>query len=86
MQSSRLVAPSDHHNTTGQVDPIFHGNGPVEISITGFPTTVDARVVNTTKVLPAEFPFNVDYQSGNSTGISESSDLVAGHACKNGIC
>lgn len=55
-------------NTTGLVDPNDHGNGPVDISLSDFPSQLDDRVVQTAKTT-AEFPFNIDFQSGNSVGV-----------------
>ncbi|KIJ36602.1 GMC oxidoreductase, partial [Sphaerobolus stellatus SS14] len=71
LKSSRLVAPADNHNTNGQVNPAVHGNGPVQVSVPGFPTDIDARVINSSRELASQFPFNIDVQSGNTVGISE---------------
>ncbi|KIJ36597.1 GMC oxidoreductase [Sphaerobolus stellatus SS14] len=70
LKSSRLVPPADHHNTNGQVNPAVHGNGPVELSVPGFPTDIDARVINSSRELSSQFPFNLDVQSGNTIGIN----------------
>ena len=55
-------------NTTGLVDPQDHGNGPIDVSLSDFPSQLDDRVVQTAKTT-AEFPFNIDFQSGNSVGV-----------------
>jgi choline dehydrogenase-like flavoprotein len=48
-----------------------HGfNGINSVSLYGFPEPIDGRVIETTKQL-AEFPFNVDYNSGYHLGIGE---------------
>ncbi|EKM52230.1 uncharacterized protein PHACADRAFT_100299 [Phanerochaete carnosa HHB-10118-sp] len=70
LKSSRLVPPADHHNTTGQVEPSAHGFGPVEVSVSGFPTEIDGRVVNTSKIPGSEFPFNADLNFGDYLGVS----------------
>ncbi|KAK7005885.1 mitochondrial choline dehydrogenase [Favolaschia claudopus] len=69
-RNERFVPPQDHHNTTGQFDPAVHGfDGINTVSLAGFPSPVDSRVINTTKELPAEFPFNLDMSSGFQLGI-----------------
>ena len=70
-QSSRLVPPQDGHNTTGQVIPQLHGFGPVEISLPDFPSVIDGRILDTVRASGAEFPFNEDFQSGNSVGVGQ---------------
>ncbi|KAI9432750.1 aryl-alcohol-oxidase from pleurotus Eryingii [Lactarius indigo] len=74
----KLTPPADHHNTTGQIDPSIHGkSGPVGISLQGFPTLLDDRVVQTTSLLSSEFPSNYDLNSGNPIGIGWSQFSVA---------
>ncbi|KAH9054134.1 aryl-alcohol-oxidase from pleurotus Eryingii [Lactarius vividus] len=74
----KLTPPADHHNTTGKIDPSIHGkSGPVGISLQGFPTLLDDRVMQTTSVLSSEFPFNHDMNSGNPIGIGWSQFSVA---------
>ncbi|RPD62463.1 alcohol oxidase [Lentinus tigrinus ALCF2SS1-7] len=68
-QLDRMTLPADRHNTTGEFDPSIHYNGTVPISVAGFPLTTDPRVINTTTQLPDQFPFNLDYNSGNTIGI-----------------
>lgn len=76
-----MVPPTDHHDTTGDIDPLLHGtSGPIEISIPGTPNTVDERFTNgTTSQFPDEFPFNPDMNSGLPLGIGETScfDLLS---------
>ena len=67
-QSSRIVPPADGHNTTSQFIPADHGDGPIEISLPNFPNIINNPVIATAKA-STEFSFNVDLQSGNSTGI-----------------
>ncbi|OSD00960.1 GMC oxidoreductase [Trametes coccinea BRFM310] len=78
LKSSRLVPPVDHHSTKGLVDPAVHGFGPVEVSLPGLPTELDGRVVNTSKALGAEFPFNIDIQSGDSVGVGIAQSTIGG--------
>jgi hypothetical protein len=68
-QSEKLVAPADHHNTSGQFTPSVHGyHGAVDVSLPGFPTPLDKRVIASTQE-SAEFPFNQDMNSGDVLGI-----------------
>ncbi|KAI0754898.1 alcohol oxidase [Daedaleopsis nitida] len=66
----RMTEPADHHDTTGQFDPALHYDGPVSISVAGFPLPINPGVITTTEQLPEDFPFNLDYNSGNPIGIS----------------
>ncbi|KAK0217032.1 aryl-alcohol-oxidase from pleurotus Eryingii [Armillaria fumosa] len=69
-KNERFVAPADHHNTSGQFDPAVHGfDGINFVSLPGYPRSIDGRVIQVTKELPCEFPFNLDYNSGYQLGI-----------------
>ncbi len=51
---------------------MVHGfDGVVSVSVAEYPGTIDGRVIQATKELPDEFPFNLDYNSGNHLGIGE---------------
>jgi len=68
-QNEKLVAPADYHNTSGQFTPSVHGyHGAVDVSLPGFPTPLDKRVIASTQET-AEFPFNQDMNSGDVLGI-----------------
>ncbi|KAF8199858.1 aryl-alcohol oxidase-like protein [Mycena galopus ATCC 62051] len=68
-KNERFTPPSDHHNTTGQFNPAVHGyNGINTVSLQGFPTPIDSRIIETTTEL-AEFPYNIDMNSGYQLGI-----------------
>ncbi|PIL22610.1 hypothetical protein GSI_15300 [Ganoderma sinense ZZ0214-1] len=68
LKVDRMTAPVDHHNTSGQFDPTLHDDGLVPISVEGFPLGTDSRVIETTQDLPDQFPFNLDYNSGDTIG------------------
>ncbi len=71
-QNERFVAPADHHNTSGEFDPAVHGfDGINYVSLPGYPRGTDGRVIQVTKELPHEFPFNLDYNSGYELGIGK---------------
>lgn len=77
-KSESLVPPSDHHNTTGQVDPLVHGtSGPVQISLAGYSTGIDQRVIETSHELQHEFPYNIDYNAGYPLGLGWSVGAVS---------
>ena len=66
------MEPADHHNTTGQFDPAVHSfNGTNFVSLAGFPSPIDSKVIGTTQEQDSEFKFNLDYNSGNQLGIGE---------------
>ncbi|KAJ7878671.1 aryl-alcohol oxidase precursor [Mycena leptocephala] len=68
-KNERFSSPSDHHNTTGQFNPDVHGfHGINSVSLAGFPSPVDSRVIETTTEF-GEYPFNLDMNSGYQLGI-----------------
>ncbi|KAF7362800.1 Choline dehydrogenase, mitochondrial [Mycena venus] len=68
-KSERVVLPADHHNTTGQFNPAVHGfDGINAVSLAGFPSPIDSRVIETTTQLEG-YPFNLDMNSGFPIGI-----------------
>ncbi len=72
VQNERFVASADHHNTTGQYDPAVHGfEGITSVSLAEYPSVLDGRMIQATKELSDEFPFNMDYNSGYHLGIGE---------------
>ena len=71
-QTSTLVAPSDGRNITGQAERAAHGNGPVEVSVSGFLTDIDPLVEATSRELGGRFKFNTDYNSGDFVGTCKS--------------
>ncbi|KAF8148671.1 aryl-alcohol oxidase-like protein [Crassisporium funariophilum] len=70
LKTSRIVPPADGRSTAGQIIPSAHGNGPVQVSLPGFPTELDNRVINASKQLGGRFPFTVDLNAGNTVGFS----------------
>lgn len=74
-KNERWTPPNDGHNTTGQFTPSVHGfSGINAVSLAGFPTPIDGRVINATHELGGEFSFNQDMNSGNPLGVGASSD------------
>ncbi|KAH9945030.1 aryl-alcohol oxidase-like protein [Epithele typhae] len=69
IKSETLSPPVDGHDTRSQVNATLHGfHGPVLTSLPGNSTILDGRVIMTTSEL-AEFPFNLDMNSGNPLGL-----------------
>jgi hypothetical protein len=71
----------------GELNPAIHGTtGPISVSLNGFAwPDFEGRVIQTTKELPEEFPFNLDMNSGQPIGVGECraslrSKLDLGHA------
>ncbi|KAF8178724.1 hypothetical protein BJ912DRAFT_1063051 [Pholiota molesta] len=60
-----FTAPVDGHDTTGQYIPSLHyTSGVTKISLPGFNSSIDTRVMQTTGQL-AEFPYNEDMSGGS---------------------
>ncbi|KAF8990433.1 hypothetical protein BDQ17DRAFT_1433782 [Cyathus striatus] len=54
----------------GQFDPTLHSFTGINcVSLAGFSHVTDPRVIEATKQLSSEFPFNLDMNSGNHIGI-----------------
>ncbi|KAJ7704422.1 aryl-alcohol-oxidase from pleurotus Eryingii [Mycena rosella] len=67
--NERFSPPVDHHNATDQFNPAVHGFSGIDaVSLAGFPTSIDSRVIETTTE-SKEFPFNLDMNSGYQLGI-----------------
>ncbi|KAL0568097.1 hypothetical protein V5O48_013897 [Marasmius crinis-equi] len=70
LKAENFTAPADHHNTSGEFDPRFHGhNGPLLITLPGFPSDVDPRILGITESDPSHFPYNLDMNDGDPLGI-----------------
>jgi choline dehydrogenase-like flavoprotein len=64
-QHEDFTAPVDGHDTTGQYIPSLHyTTGVTKISLPGFNSSIDTRVMQTTGQL-AEFPYNEDMSGGS---------------------
>ncbi|KAG2107386.1 aryl-alcohol oxidase-like protein [Suillus discolor] len=77
-KSEHLVPPTDNRSVVGEVDPSVHGKkGPVQVSLGGFVSGVDRRVIDTTRELDCEFPYNVDMNSGYTLGLGWTQNSVS---------
>ncbi|RPD55482.1 alcohol oxidase [Lentinus tigrinus ALCF2SS1-7] len=69
LKAERFVPPTDGHDVTGQINLKIHGtNGPVNLTVANAVLPTDSHVIATTQEL-AEFPFNVDSNSGDPLGV-----------------
>ncbi|KAF8212611.1 alcohol oxidase [Mycena galopus ATCC 62051] len=79
-KNEKWVAPADNHKTAGQYNPADHSTtGVNSVSLSGFPTPIDSRVIQTTSQLSG-FPFNLDMNSGNPLGIGWGQATIANGA------
>ncbi|KAK7452787.1 hypothetical protein VKT23_012190, partial [Stygiomarasmius scandens] len=76
LKTSHISPPTDHHNTTGELDPSAYGSGPVGVSLPGFPTELDGRVLNTSKSLGGRFEFTEELNSGKLIGFSYAQSTI----------
>jgi len=68
-RAERMVPPADGRDTTGEWDPSIHGKeGIVGLTLPGYKTALDQRVLALMKEKPKEFPFVLDQNSGRPLG------------------
>ncbi|KAJ6460927.1 alcohol oxidase [Mycena sanguinolenta] len=78
-KNERWTEPADHHDTQGQFNPLVHSTtGKMGVSLPGFSWPAGNRVLQTTKELPGDFPFNLDYNSGNLLGVGWLQESIGG--------
>lgn len=78
-KNERWTTPADLHNTTGEFNPSVHGyDGINYVSLAGYVTSFDYRVMKATTELPDEFPFNLDMNSGYQLGIGWAPFTIGG--------
>ncbi|KAG6899171.1 hypothetical protein C0993_012714 [Termitomyces sp. T159_Od127] len=69
-KNERFTAPVDHHDVRDQVDLAIHSTtGINSVSVSGFPTAIDGRIINATSELKGDFNFTLDFNSGNGVGL-----------------
>ncbi|KAJ6509666.1 aryl-alcohol oxidase-like protein [Mycena vulgaris] len=80
IKSEKWTTPTDQHNTQGQFNPAVHGkNGPISVSLNGFSwSEFEHRVIQTTKEMSDDFPFNLDMNSGQSLGVGWMQSTIGG--------
>ncbi|KAJ7709390.1 aryl-alcohol oxidase [Mycena olivaceomarginata] len=80
LKNEKWTPPANDHNTDGQFDPAVHGtHGPISVSLNGFSwSELEDHVIQTTKELPGDFPFNSDMNSGQPLGIGWMQSTIGG--------
>ncbi|KAF9062152.1 aryl-alcohol oxidase-like protein [Rhodocollybia butyracea] len=69
MKAQRFTPPADRHNISGEFIPAVTGfSGNVLVSLPGYATELDPRVLETTSQLEG-YPYNEDMNSGDQIGI-----------------
>ncbi|KAJ3535537.1 hypothetical protein NMY22_g6440 [Coprinellus aureogranulatus] len=71
--------PADNHDTTGQYDPAYHSTqGPVGISLYGFPEAADPKILQASDELGGHFTFELDGNDGVPMGLGWRQSTIAG--------
>ncbi|KAF8218301.1 aryl-alcohol oxidase-like protein [Mycena galopus ATCC 62051] len=78
-KNERWTEPADHHDTHGQYNPLVHSTtGKTSVSLPGFAWPTGNYVLQTTKELHDDFPFNLDYNSGSPLGVGWLQETIGG--------
>ncbi|KAJ3970847.1 GMC oxidoreductase-domain-containing protein [Lentinula raphanica] len=73
-----LSSPADNHNITGEINSTIHGSGgPVSFTLPGQLLPTDELAIDASNELSNEFPFNLDYNSGNTIGLGWTQATIA---------
>ncbi|KAF7378422.1 GMC oxidoreductase [Mycena sanguinolenta] len=70
-KNEKWSPPADNHDTSGEFNPAVHSTqGINSVSLSGSRWPIfENQVIQTTRELPDEFPFNLDYNSGEPLGV-----------------
>ncbi|KAJ7311737.1 glucose dehydrogenase short protein [Mycena albidolilacea] len=70
-RNEKWTPPADNHDTRGEFNPAVHStDGINSVSLSGFQWPIfQEHVIQTTRELPEEFPFNLDFNSGEPLGV-----------------
>ncbi|KAJ7366513.1 glucose dehydrogenase short protein [Mycena albidolilacea] len=79
-KNEKWTQPTDHHDTRGQFNPSVHStDGINSVSLNGYHWPIfEHHVLQTTRELPEEFPFNLDFNSGQMLGIGWLQSTIGG--------
>ncbi|ESK83269.1 aryl-alcohol oxidase [Moniliophthora roreri MCA 2997] len=77
-KTSRLVAPQDGRDISGEVDPSALGDGPVNITLFSSNPPISSVIEDAAKNSDGPFAFNRDYNSGNTLGVGWSQYSAGG--------
>ena len=59
----------NNQSDAGKYNPAVHGYGPLLTSLPANNSQLDYNVINATKQLRGQYPFNIDLNSGNGLGV-----------------
>ncbi|KAJ7801490.1 hypothetical protein B0H13DRAFT_2297408 [Mycena leptocephala] len=70
-KNEKWTPPADNHDTRGEFNPAVHSTyGINSVSLSGSRWPIfENQVIQTTREFPEEFPFNLDYNSGEPLGV-----------------
>nr|GAT51582.1 aryl-alcohol oxidase-like protein [Mycena chlorophos] len=80
-KSEQHVPPWNNRCNLGEYNPAFHGDGPIQTSLTAMPSELDQHVLKAAQEHVDRFAFNLDLNSGNGLGIGWIETTV-GHAAR----
>ncbi|KAF7375803.1 GMC oxidoreductase [Mycena sanguinolenta] len=72
-KNEKWTPPADKHDTHGEFNPAVHSTyGINSVSLSGSRWPIfENQVIQTTREFPEEFPFNLDYNSGEPLGVGK---------------
>ncbi|KAF7330657.1 GMC oxidoreductase [Mycena sanguinolenta] len=80
LQNEKWTEPADHSQTRGHFNPAVHStDGINSVSLSGFHWPIfENQIIQTTRELPNEFPFNLDFNSGEMLGVGWLQSTIGG--------
>ncbi|KAF8180708.1 aryl-alcohol oxidase [Mycena galopus ATCC 62051] len=79
-KNEKWSPPANNHDTRGEFNPAVHStHGINSVSLSGSQWPIfENQVIQTTRELPEEFPFNLDYNSGEPLGVGWLQSTIGG--------
>ncbi|KAJ7190458.1 aryl-alcohol oxidase-like protein [Mycena pura] len=79
-KNEKWTPPADNHDTRGEFNPAVHStHGINSVSLSGSRWPIfENQVIQTTRELSEEFPFNLDYNSGEPLGVGWFQSTIGG--------
>ncbi|KAF7349783.1 GMC oxidoreductase [Mycena sanguinolenta] len=79
-KNEKWTPPADNHDTRGEFNPAVHSTHGINfVSLSGSRWPIfENQVIQTTRELPEEFPFNLDYNSGEPLGVGWFQSTIGG--------
>ncbi|KAF7346604.1 GMC oxidoreductase [Mycena sanguinolenta] len=79
-KNEKWTPPADNHDTRGEFNPAVHStHGINTVSLSGSRWPIfENQVIQTTREFPEEFPFNLDYNSGEPLGVGWIQSTIGG--------